>query len=880
VGLPPDEGVPPDGVELTSAGLQSGDDSEADVHAFLIADMRGYTAFTQDHGDEGGARLAARFAQVTRAVVETHRGRIVELRGDEALVVFSSPRWAIRGAIALQQRFVEETIADPSRPLTVGIGLDAGEAVPVEGGYRGGALNVAGRLCSRARAGEVLASREIVHLARRLEGITFTEVGDTMVKGLDQPVHVVAVRSEERDAAEAIAPFVRGVSPTTSHRRRNIVVGAVAFVVLVAAIAVPLASREAGAGSRISPNSIGILDPDSGKLISSVELDDRPGAVAASRDAVWVTNPDAGTVTQIDPSDQQVRDRIRVGEHLTGIAVGFGAVWVVDTNTRSVSRISPEEHDVVETIAVGNGPEGVATGEGSVWVTNRFDGTVSRIDPRDGTEIEVIPVGLDPQGVVVGFGSIWVGLAGSNTVVRIDPETNKVTQPIGVGNGPVSLALSSDAVWVVNALDETVMRINPNSNSVVATIGVGSGASKIAVVNGIVWAANEADGTLSQIERDQTIANTIVVGSIPQGFADVGGHLWVSVRGTATTHQGGTLRLVSKRSPGSLDPGTSYDDIAYQIMHLLGDGLLAFEPVGGTNPGLTPDLATSVPNPTDGGLTYRFEVRSGILYSDGRSLALEDFRRGIERIFRLQSGAAYLMEGIVGATACVEAPTCDLSRGIQTDPTARTVTFHLEAPDPEFLDKLTMPFTYPIPDVPDQEQQTAGLPGTGPYMLAAPMTEEGVTLVRNPRFDVWSSNAQPAGYVDQIEWRFGLDADRQVEAVAAGEADIAFDASKADRLDDLFVRFAARTHAHPTPGTYWVSLDTSSPPFDDADVRRAINLAIDRDRVVEAFGGEWAASATCQHLPPNFPGYEPYCPYTKNAGPDGLWSAPVVDQAK
>ena len=142
---------------------------------------------------------------------------MLELRGDEALVVFGSPRSAIRGAVALQQRFVEETIADPSLPLTVGIGLDAGEAVAVEGGYRGGALNVAARLCSLARAGEVLASREIVHLALRVDGVRFTERGQAALKGLEKPVHVVAVRSEERDEALAIAPFVRSIAPSTSH---------------------------------------------------------------------------------------------------------------------------------------------------------------------------------------------------------------------------------------------------------------------------------------------------------------------------------------------------------------------------------------------------------------------------------------------------------------------------------------------------------------------------------------------------------------------------------------------------------------------------------------------------------------------------------------
>ena len=60
-------------------------------------------------------------------------------------------------------------MADPSLPLPVGIGLDAGEAVPVEGGYRGGALNLAARLCGQAGPGEILATQEITHLARRVD---------------------------------------------------------------------------------------------------------------------------------------------------------------------------------------------------------------------------------------------------------------------------------------------------------------------------------------------------------------------------------------------------------------------------------------------------------------------------------------------------------------------------------------------------------------------------------------------------------------------------------------------------------------------------------------------------------------------------------------
>ena len=525
MGSPRDPGLPPSGPRPGS-DVAPEVPTDTDVHAFLFADIRGYTSFTQEHGDEGAARLAARLAAVTRAVVDDHRGEVLELTGDEAMAVFGSPRSAIRAAIALQERFVEESIADPSLPLTVGIGLDAGEAVPVEGGYRGGALNVAARLCSRARAGEVLASREIVHLARRIDGIRFTERGPLDLKGLDHPVHPVAVVSEHRDAAQAIAPFVRSATATPApHKRRKVVAVITAFALLAALIAVPLA-RNAGGSSEIAPNSIGILDPDSGEVVSTIGFEARPGSVAASPDDVWVTHPDVGSVTRVDPEAVAVVDPIPVGENPTGIAVGEGAVWVVESGGPSVSRISPDTNEVVGTIGVGNGPAAVAVGAGAVWVTNRFDGTISRIDPDDDEDVQTIPVGLDPRGIAFGFDAVWVALAGSNTVARIDPATNEVTHPIAVGNGPEAVAIGPDGVWVTNALDDTVSRINAEKYSVAPTFSVGKDPSGIEVVDGVVWVGNEADGTLSRIEAGgsgETSVGTIVTGSAPQALAEADG---------------------------------------------------------------------------------------------------------------------------------------------------------------------------------------------------------------------------------------------------------------------------------------------------------------------------------------------------------------------
>jgi class 3 adenylate cyclase/WD40 repeat protein len=165
-------------------------DGPAGILTFLIADVRGYTSFTQAHGDEAAARLAGKFAEVTREGIEAHGGELTELRGDEALCVFRSPRSALRAAADLQTVYADETAIDPSLPMGVGIGLDSGEAVAIAGGYRGGALNLAARLCSRAVAGQVLVSQGVVHLARAVEGIKLEVEGDFELKGLSEPVRV------------------------------------------------------------------------------------------------------------------------------------------------------------------------------------------------------------------------------------------------------------------------------------------------------------------------------------------------------------------------------------------------------------------------------------------------------------------------------------------------------------------------------------------------------------------------------------------------------------------------------------------------------------------------------------------------------------------
>ena len=199
----------------------------AAVRAFLIADIRGYTSFTRQRGDEDAARLTARFADLTREVVAAGGGQTVELRGDEALCVFDSPRQALRAAVALQQRFADAMREDPSLPLRVGIGLEAGEAVRAEDGYRGGALNLAARLCSLARPGEVLAGDGIVLMAGPAEGISYSDRGRVRVKGITNPVRVHRLEFELDLPAEA--------SSGKARSRKIVLAGAAVGLALVGA---------------------------------------------------------------------------------------------------------------------------------------------------------------------------------------------------------------------------------------------------------------------------------------------------------------------------------------------------------------------------------------------------------------------------------------------------------------------------------------------------------------------------------------------------------------------------------------------------------------------------------------------------------------------
>src|SRR5579859_5430406 len=333
----------------------------------------------------------------------------------------------------------------------------------------------------------------------------------------------------------------------------------------------------------------------------------------------------------------------------------------------------------------------------------------------------------------------------------------------------------------------------------------------------------------------------------------------------SAAHKGGTFTILANSAFGVADPAQNYTLEEWQLLIDTHDGLVGFAKVGGL-PGtkLVPDLATSIPTPTNGGKTYLFHIRRGIKFSNGQTLKPSDFVTTFERQFTVP-GPTSFYSGIVGANKC-NTKGCNLSKGVVANDSAYTLTINLTAPDPELMDQLSLPFAYAVPASTSPKLTGNNVPpGTGPYMWKSYNPNTEAVLVRNPYFHVWNPLAQPAGYPNMIIEKYGQTVSDEVTAVENGQADEVYDGDviPADRLNELnSAKYTGQVHVNPLTADWYWALNTKVPPFNNLKARQAINYAANRTAYVTIGGGPSLAVPTCQILPPNFPGYKPYCPYT------------------
>jgi YVTN family beta-propeller protein len=673
-------------------------------------------------------------------------------------------------------------------------------------------------------------------------------------------------------------------------RRRTLVAAAALLLAGVTAFGVIRVLEPDGLPG-IDENAVGLIDPGSGRISRQFSVGRSPTALTVGGGSLWVLNAGDRSISRIDRARDQLVT-IPVGDDPAGLAFATGSLWVTDRQDRTVSQISADSNRIVRTLPVANGPSGIAAGFGALWIVSEVDRTVSRIDLARGRPTKTINVGASPTAVATGAGAVWVVSEEGGTVFRINPRSGAVVKAIHVGNGPIGVAVGEGAVWVANRQDSTVSRIDPATN-VATTVPSGKEPSAIAAGAGAVWVANRGEATVSRIDpAGRRPSKRIAVGGSPSAIAVSAGSVLITALAPPASHRGGTLRVES--SPYGVqhvDPANSIlagNYFSDELASLAYDGLIAYRRAGGATYGtLVGDLAAGVPDPSADGRTYVFTLRPGIRYSDGEPVRAGDLRAAMESLLRRHGRDFLSYYGrIAGAATCVRRPReCDLSRGIVADEQSRTITIQLTKPDPDLLPELAFPLAYIVPAKHPFGGNTEP-PGTGPYRIASFDPNRGARLVRNPRFHVWSQDARPDGFADEIVTHVGKHLQAQVASVRRGNADLLLvsdifgDPLSAPEVTALAASAPGQLHTTAAPELDFMYMNVRRPPFDDLRVRRAINFAVDRRAIDESAGGPDVASSTCQIVPPGFPGYAPSCRYTADPGPAGGWNGPDFDRAR
>lgn len=185
------------------------DGGAAAYRGFLFSDLRSFTAFAERHGNTAAAEMVARFLEIARTAIARHQGTEMKTEGDAIHAVFPSASSAVLCGLDIVDAAAELNTQRPDRPLGVGVGVHAGEAIETAEGYIGRAVNIAARLCAAAGPGEVLVSSTVKGIAQASIPVGFIPRGRKRLKGIADPILVYAVtRDMTARAPRAIPRFV------------------------------------------------------------------------------------------------------------------------------------------------------------------------------------------------------------------------------------------------------------------------------------------------------------------------------------------------------------------------------------------------------------------------------------------------------------------------------------------------------------------------------------------------------------------------------------------------------------------------------------------------------------------------------------------------
>jgi peptide/nickel transport system substrate-binding protein len=343
---------------------------------------------------------------------------------------------------------------------------------------------------------------------------------------------------------------------------------------------------------------------------------------------------------------------------------------------------------------------------------------------------------------------------------------------------------------------------------------------------------------------------------------------------TDTVKAGGTYRLGWDSEFGwtdSFDPtgeylGDAYGIYAVMIRTLVGSNHVAGP--AGTKP--VPDIATALPKPTNGGKTYTFHLKPGIMFGPpvNRAVTSKDVLYAMERLANPKDGAQYSFyyddstSGAIKGWHAYATGKAKTISGIKT-PNASTIVFNLTQAEGDFLGRMSMPATAPIPE--EVAKCFEGKPGkygrdlvsTGPYMIEGadkvnasscaalkPMSGfDGVTnltLVRNPAYNPKTDSKKAREALpDKFVFTVNANTDDIFNRIKAGELEDNETSASPKAIREFSTNPSLRSRLHYNVGdsTYYIFLNLTQPPFDDLHVRKAMSLIIDKAGLRKAWGG-------------------------------------------
>jgi ABC-type transport system substrate-binding protein len=312
---------------------------------------------------------------------------------------------------------------------------------------------------------------------------------------------------------------------------------------------------------------------------------------------------------------------------------------------------------------------------------------------------------------------------------------------------------------------------------------------------------------------------------------------------------GGSIVVTYKDDVATLDPAIGYDWQNWSMIKSIFDGLMDYEP-GTTNlrPGLAESYAVS-----DDGMTFTFKLRAGVKFHNGREMNAQDVKYSLDRVTNptTQSPGAGFFGSIKGYDAIASGNTVDLE-GVKVIDDS-TVEITLSRPDATFLHVMALNFASVVAkEAVDEAGDDFGKHpmGTGAFKLAE--WTLGQRLVFEKNADYWRAGIP---YLDQVVFEVGQEPVVALLRLQNGEVDVPGDGIPPAKFREVMSdpAQAERVVEGGQLHTGYITLNVNTPPMDDVRVRQAINMAINKARIVQIINGR-AVPAT-QPLPPTMPGY-------------------------